>query len=249
MVLKVFDQRFATQLREDEKVQPYKMDIEFDYHRFVRDGGAEAFIDGLNTHDEMAEEDESWNTPQEEAYLHDCLLDLYKTGIQVYNTLKDLQGEEVPGLLAAVLVSGFDPDVLEPVTQGFPGILLQHIQGFLLTNLADYSPREIRQSICDDSVRILNLMDDRGILNKDVQTRSFIVSLDNAQRKHFKVIMIDFALCNSRADYEDDQEWSEFKAIQEEQEEAIGRVMQTRLEGSFVYRESCRYKKPASYYE
>ncbi|KAJ5714369.1 uncharacterized protein N7483_011550 [Penicillium malachiteum] len=60
--------------------------------------------------------------------------------------------------------------------------------------------------------------------------------------------MIDFALCKFREDYKDEQEWSESKAIQEE-EEAIGLIMRDKLNGGFVYQRSERYKKPASYYE
>ncbi|KAJ5378539.1 hypothetical protein N7509_011658 [Penicillium cosmopolitanum] len=60
--------------------------------------------------------------------------------------------------------------------------------------------------------------------------------------------MIDFALCSFRKDYADDTDWSEWKAMQDE-EGAIGLIMQDRLEGGFIYSRSNRYKKPAHYYE
>lgn len=246
MVLKVFDRRFATQLRNDEKLQPWTIDVEKNYHQVVRDGGAENFIAALNSEGDQPEE--PWDGPQEEAYLHDRLIDLYKTEVKVYKALKDLQGKEIPDLLATVLIPGFDPDVPEPVTRGFPGILLQCIEGFPLTEIADHAPKEIWQSVCDDAIRILHSMGDWGVLNEDVKTRSFIVSLHPTQQSGFKVTMIDFALCKFREEYKDEQEWSESKAIQEE-EEAIGRIMQDKLDGGFVYHRSYRYKKPASYFE
>lgn len=39
MVLKLFDRRFARQLRKNEKLRPWTSDIERDYHQFVLDGG------------------------------------------------------------------------------------------------------------------------------------------------------------------------------------------------------------------
>ena len=100
----------------------------------------------------------------------------------------------------------------------------------------------------DDAIRILHLMGDWGILNEDVKTRSFIVNLNPMHKSEFKVTMIDFALCKFQEEYEDEQEWSESKAIQAEGE-AIGRIMQDKLDGGIVYHRSHRYKKPASYFE
>ncbi|OQE84905.1 hypothetical protein PENNAL_c0025G02623 [Penicillium nalgiovense] len=46
----------------------------------------------------------------------------------------------------------------------------------------------------------------------------------------YKVVMIDFALCNFRKNYAVDDDWSESKAVQGE-EGAVGLIMQDRLEG------------------
>jgi hypothetical protein len=250
MVLKLFDRRFATQLRKDEKIRPWTLDIERDYHQFVLDGGAFKFITELNNNGDIAQQGETWNTSQDEAYLHDHLSDLYKTEVQVYDTLGDMQGNDVPQLLACVIMPGFSLTELDPVSQyiGVPGILLQYIEGFPLTDIADHTPRERWQSICEEAIQILHRIGDRGILNEDVKTRSFIVKKDPRAESGYKVVMIDFALCNFRKDYADDDDWSESKAIQDE-EGAVGLIMQDRLEGGFVYRRSNRYKKPAHYYE
>jgi hypothetical protein len=243
IVLKLFDRRFATQLREDENVQPWTMKIERDYHQFVLDGGASSFITELNNSSDISEQEGTWNTSQDEAYLHDHLFDLYETEIEVYNILKDMQGSDIPQLFASIMVPGFGSTATDPIRQyiGVPGILLQYIDGFPLTNLANHAPREHWQDICEDAIRIVSLIGDRGILNEDVKSRSFVVS--QAKGNTFKVVMIDFALCSFRRDYDDEEDWSVSKAAQDE-EGAIGLIMQARLNGGFVYCRSDRYKRP-----
>lgn len=161
-----------------------------------------------------------------------------------------MQGNDVPQLLACVVMPGFSLAEPEPIGRyiGVSGILLQYIEGFPLTDIADHAPRERWQSICEEAIQILHRTGDRGILNEDVNTRSFIVKKDMRAGSRYKVVMIDFALCNFRKDYADDDDWSGWKAIQDE-EGAVGLIMQDRLKGGFVYRRSNRYKKPAHYYE
>lgn len=121
-----------------------------------------------------------------------------------------------------------------------PGILLQYIEGFPLTDIEEYTPRESWQAICEDAIRVINRIGDLGILNEDVKPRSFIVREDAGNR--FKVTMIDFALCKFRQDYKDVYDWDKWKSIQDE-EGAVGYVMQRRLKGGFSYRRSARYEK------
>lgn len=250
MVLKIFDRRFATQLRKDEKLRPWTSDIESDYHQFVLDGGASQFITELNNNGDIAQQGETWNSSRDEAYLYDHLSDLYETEVRVYDTLRDMQGNDIPQLLAYVTIPGCSLAEMQPASQyiDVSGILLEYIEGFPLTDIADHTPRECWQSICEEAIQILHRMGDHGILNEDVKTRSFIVKKDTRAESRYKVVMIDFALCNFRKDYADNVDWSEAKAIQDE-EGAVGLIMQDRLEGGFVYRRYNRYKKPADYYE
>ncbi|KAE8415951.1 hypothetical protein BDV36DRAFT_310589 [Aspergillus pseudocaelatus] len=199
LVLKLFDRRFAVQLRKDHKVNPWTSDIERQYHDFVLDGCASEFIIKLNTDSKMAEDEgDTWNDPQNEPYLHDHMQDLYETEVELYQTLKDIQGKDIPQLFACLIVSSSSSSQEFSVNKyiDVPGVLLQYIDGFLLTDMAAHAPREVWQSVCDDAIQIVNLIGDRGILNGDVKTRNFIVQ-ENPGRK-FKVFMIDFALCNFR---------------------------------------------------
>ncbi|CAG8410346.1 unnamed protein product [Penicillium salamii] len=246
VVLKLFDRRFATQLREDDKVRPWTPEIERAYHQFVIDGGASHFIADLNNDDDIAQQSETWNSSQDEAYLYDTVSDLYQTEIEVYDALENMQGDDVPRLLAYVTIPGVKLTKTEPERRYIEvsGILLQYVEGFPLTDLADHTPREVWQSTCEKAIRILHRMSDHGILNEDVKTRSFIVRKDGSAEDGYKVFMIDFAVCNFRKDYADDVEWNEEKAIQDE-EGAVGLFMQVRLKGGFVFRPSDRYKKSA----
>ena len=244
MVLKLFDRRFATQLRRDEKVNPWTPVIERQYHHFILDGSASGFMTKLNSNNQMAEkEGHSWNDAQNEACLHDHMQNFYKTEVEVYDTLKDIQGEKVSRLCACVAFPSSSSTEELPLDRNyldFPGILMQYIEGFPLTDVASHAPRETWQSLCEDAIQIVNLIGDRGVLNEDVKTRSFIVSEDPENK--FKVFMIDFALCNFRREYEDEEDWRGWKAAEDE-EGAVGYVMQRYLKGGFVYHQSAVYNK------
>ncbi|KAE8336396.1 hypothetical protein BDV24DRAFT_168326 [Aspergillus arachidicola] len=91
LVLKLFDRRFAARLRKDHKLNLWTPEIELQYHDFILDGSASEFITRLNTDSKMAEEEgDTWNDPQNEAYLHDHMQDLCGTEVEAYQTLKDI---------------------------------------------------------------------------------------------------------------------------------------------------------------
>ncbi|RAQ47418.1 hypothetical protein AFGD_008750 [Aspergillus flavus] len=226
LVLKLFNRRFAAQLRKDDKLNPWTPETERQYHDFILDGSASEFITRRNTNGKMAEEEgHTWNDPQNEAYLHDHMQDLYETEVEAYHTLKDIQGKDIPQLFACLTVpsssSSQEPSVNKYID----------VSGVLY---------KVWQSVCNEAIQIVNRIGDRGILNEDVKTRNFIAQ-ENPGRK-FKVFMIDSASCNFRSEYEDETDWWKWKAIQDE-EGAVGYVMQEYLHGGFVYRRSARYKQ------
>lgn len=129
---------------------------------------------------------------------------------------------------------------------GIPGILLQYIEGFLLTDIETCAPRDSWQSICEDAIRIINLAGDRGILNRDVKTRNFVVQIH--PQNQFHIFMIDFAVCEFREQYPNEAEWERWKS-EEDEEGAVGCVMQRNLQGGFVYHRSARSNALASKYQ
>lgn len=243
MVLKLFDRRFVAELRKKERIGPWTTGIEQQYYHFVINGSASNFITKLNSNSEMAEEDgDTWNVPENEAYFHDYMTDLYKREVEVYNTLKDIQGCAIPQLFVCLTVPSSSSSPAESVNKyiEIPGILLQYIDGFPLSDIAAHAPMATWQTICDDAIQIVNLMSHRGILNKNVTTWSFIVH--KSPENILQVFMKDFALCNFRREFEDEEDWREWKANQDE-EGAVGYVMQKYLKGGFVYQRSALYEK------
>ena len=55
-VLKLFDRRFASQLREEAEAEPWTMGFEARYHRFIQNGSAADFITTLEE-DPMSEDE------------------------------------------------------------------------------------------------------------------------------------------------------------------------------------------------
>lgn len=244
MVLKLFDRRFATELRQNDEMSPWTSDVEQNYHQFILDGDAAKLIAELTADRDLPGRNfHTWNSSQEETYLHDYMQGLYETETQAYTTLTDMQGNDIPRLFSCVTMPSSTPAQNSLLSEyiDIPGILLQYIEGFPLTDIAIYAPRGSWQSICEDAIRIVNLVGDRGILNEDVKTRSFVVQ-SRPEKGQFHVFMIDFALCNFREDYPDETEWEKCKARQDE-EGAVGFVMQKTLQGRFMYHRSARYRK------
>ncbi|GAB1200716.1 hypothetical protein BDV32DRAFT_122643 [Aspergillus pseudonomiae] len=56
MVLKLYDRRFATGFREDQKSNPWTPDIEQQYQQFVLNGDASNFVARLDNDDGFVEE-------------------------------------------------------------------------------------------------------------------------------------------------------------------------------------------------
>ncbi|ODM17924.1 hypothetical protein SI65_06712 [Aspergillus cristatus] len=103
VVLKLFDQRFASDARLWEKAGPWTLDIEEQYHQFIRDGGASEFLSQFKSDDNAIVEEEETDeverefaVPQKEASLHDYMQSLYRREVEVYNALQDRQGEDIP---------------------------------------------------------------------------------------------------------------------------------------------------------
>lgn len=236
-VLKLFDRRFASQLREEAEAEPWTMESEAQYHRFIQNGGAAEFITSLE--EDSMSEDEEGDMVKNEAYLHHEMHRLYKTEREVYSTLKDLQGKRIPRLLHALTFPAFSTSyaaskLINKYT-AIPGIILQHIDGFTLSELSVYAPKSNWQSICDQAIRTISQIALKGVLNADVKTRNIIVSKD--QQGRFRLFVIDFGTCHFRRECESDREWWAWKAGEDE-EGAVGYVMQRMLNGGFVYRRS-----------
>lgn len=189
-VLKLYDRIHASQLRDDEEL-PWDPKTESEYRQFVSDGRATKFFDHCEAKSAVDEywadeERDEWTKVEHEAYLQFWCRKTCNTERTVYDLLRDLQGKHVPTVFARPCIR----DTSDPVSgsaSGYldrPGLLLEYIQGFPLTDLASRQPREDWQGLCEEAILILHLISQKGICNKDVRTRSFILRPNKRAGSH-----------------------------------------------------------------
>jgi hypothetical protein len=231
--LKLFDRRFADQLREDYGIGPWTKDTEEAYIRSIQSGAIRRFLHDLhNVEDFLEDTGEDWDNAQNEAFLADELLKLYKAETATYNALHNHQGHLVPRLLAAVDLNLTPSNVEEPSQREdldlfhVKGILLEYVEGFSLSDIHDRCPRSAWQDIVGQAIAIVNVLGDQNILNQDVRPENFMVSAKKDDK--YQVYMIDFGQCRLRRKDESESEWGRAKFNQDE-EGAVGLVMKKML--------------------
>ena len=247
--LKLFDRRFADQLRDDNTIEPWEKDMEESYIEFVQSGEVLDFLDNLrHVKDFQEDTEDDWDEGQEEACLTYKMLELYTTEVGIYNELRRYQGSRIPRLYAAVNLDLTPPNVQGEVSRPeelfqVKGILLQYIEGFSLSDLPDRAPQSSWQNIVDQALSIVHVLGDNNILNKDVRPGNFMVSPKGDGE--YQVFMIDFALCRFRGEGESDFNWGRAKYSMDE-EGRVGQVMKGRL-GEHGF--ELNYKKSMRYFE
>jgi hypothetical protein len=121
--------------------------------------------------------------------------------------LHDLQGIHVPKLYEKVTLGS--PDNGDGSANPYlscPGIIMQYIEGFPLTDIATELPSERWQWVCDTAIKIIHRIQDHGISNTDVNTRSFIVC-PTTEREDERIFMTDFGNCFFRDQVSDETEF------------------------------------------
>ncbi|KAL6241042.1 hypothetical protein RBB50_011945 [Rhinocladiella similis] len=241
ILLKLYDRRFVASYRETFGIDPWTPQVETQYQQFVRCGNASStFVERLRSDtDFLDREGETWDVAQNEAFLDHEMWSLYETETEVYRRAHSLQGRDIPRLLHHVSLAS--PSDATPPGFKCPGILLEFIPGFSLADMAGNASNEHWQHIGEEAIRIVHAIGNLGVLNKDVQRRNFIVNWDQLTNK-FKVLMIDFALATFRDRVKSETEWRKLKAIQDE-EGAIGYVLQGKHYPDFIYRRSEEYSQ------
>ncbi|KAL8916615.1 MAG: hypothetical protein Q9172_006230, partial [Xanthocarpia lactea] len=234
-ILKLFDWRYATQLRQDNEVDPWTPDHEDKYRAFVEDGGAAKFISYLEDDDDT-DDGQLWDTAENETYLFDHCRDLHSCEVEAYSHLRDLQGKNIPQFFADVSFYAFS---IQNALFEVRGILLELIPGYSLADLAEYAHPSSWQRICDEAVCTINLISDHGVLNEDVKPRNVLIRTQGKDSED-EVVVIDFAQCRFREMDQSEASWIHEK-WEEDEEGAIGYVMAHKLKGAVRYRPSHRF--------
>jgi hypothetical protein len=265
-ILKLYDRRFATSVRESAAfVTPWTPDLEMQYQEFVDCGDAgelfsywdaeilcdrEWFAASMPNH-------EKWRPEKWEAHLQWKSREMYDKEKKSYERMIDLQGQQVPKMLGHVVLNIQKDDInastcthtedlddedqyARPVRE-IPGLLLELVHGFHLTQLNKHLPPSDWPSTIDTAIATLHRIQDCQILNSDVNTRSFIVDPIS-----HKVKMIDFGNVWFREDFTTEREWQEWQTSVDE-EGAVAMVMQNRLKRvtgrAIGYRQSERTRR------
>ncbi|KAF9772125.1 hypothetical protein IL306_010183 [Fusarium sp. DS 682] len=228
--LKMFDRRFAEQIRKDNGIDTWSEDIEQEFLRGLSSGKVDEFLEKLRTVPQFQQDtEEDWDTAENEAYLAAELRNCFNSEIATYARLHEYQGKLIPRFLASVTLDTPQPDVVLSQQQQElykqKGILLQYLHGFSLSTMVQNAPKASWQRIVDQAIQIVHVLSDHDILNADVRPDNFIIVPEDDE---YKVFMIDFGQCRFRRQDESDLEWGRAKWTQDE-EGAVGAVMASRL--------------------
>lgn len=230
--LKLFDRRYASQLRQDNGIIPWVEDIEDAYLDFIKSSKAEEFLQRLRTDDKFKEAtEEEWDVAENEAFLAHELIGLYTAETATYARLHNYQNKLIPRLLAPVSldIASLGADSVAGMSVELyqvKGILLEYLPGFTLSTLEKHAPQSCWQKIVDQAINIVHILGDNNILNADVRPDNFIVVPNGDDQ--YQVFMIDFGQCRLRGTEESDLDWGREKWRQDE-EGAVGLVMKHKL--------------------
>ncbi|PGG99559.1 hypothetical protein AJ79_08496 [Helicocarpus griseus UAMH5409] len=146
-VLKLYDRRFASRMRQHGKATAWNPDVEHQYRQFVQSGNGPSFFKFIReTDDEDLRYDylDDWNDAQREAYLQHFCIHFYRTETEVYRRLHLVQGIDIPRLFASLWIPAISSESAAAGKEflSCPGLLVEFLHGFPLSDIADFADRE-----------------------------------------------------------------------------------------------------------
>ncbi|KAG8703266.1 hypothetical protein FRC09_004265 [Ceratobasidium sp. 395] len=211
LVLKVYDRRFAGDLREQYHLNSPTHETETRYHQYIASGRAP---EGRRAIGEEIDTFGSFEACPQELLEHLIATRIgphFDSEYAAYRRLESLQGREIPKFYGST--EFLDGQSVPGLHLSVRGILLQRIQG---TSLENMDPALFNvNNVFMDALRVVDACGDLGVLNQDVRLGNFIVKPDGA------VVMIDFAQSRLRKEDEDDLDWKRVK-WHEDKEGCVG---------------------------
>lgn len=244
MILKLYDRRFANDLRVFHDLPAPTLVSENQYRSLASNGAFKrSLAEWEAKRREEDERDEDYPPMEVEAYLAALLSSYHDNEVQVYKRLAPLQGNAIPRFLGRVC---FLDNTTQPLAINIDtsvlGILLEFIPG---EKLSDISMPTLSDEICRACVDIVNTCGDAGVLNRDVRLENFILTTSHSSAfvvpsimRSRPLVMIDFAQCRLRREDEDDQQWKQEKWSTDE-EGAVGYALQKKF--GWDYKPSWKY--------
>ena len=259
-ILKLYDRRFG----ETRERHPYTQQAEDAWRESVRSGLAENVLEDLQSFDDSIRKrrfrdvnDESYEEGEEEeceeAEDEDELkMDeinifyntrkLHKKEIRAYAALQSLQGRCVPKFINSVIYSSLDvPTDLPTVYFHIPGVLLEYIDGFPLSDLTLVIPDQplVWKTIVKSAIDVAREVNRTGVIHHDCQPRNVLVA-DRGQGT-FQPYLIDFAQCAFKADYRDTEDLDDengyvYNINRVDNHGAIAALMSLRVERDTPYK-------------
>ncbi|KAI1278341.1 hypothetical protein F5Y07DRAFT_361495 [Xylaria sp. FL0933] len=256
-VLKLYDRRFGElrkrrELDGERRPQPHTEESEAAFQDSVRSGTVARVLDRLKHADLMwdlhiynytppDEEDEETKSErvrlaEEEAEFYYKIQKRYTNEVRAYDKLKCLQGRGIPRFFKAVTLQmpSAPPDIELSYFQ-VPGILIEKIDGFNLSNLVTEMPAgppELWAEIVQKGTNLATQINRSGVLDDDSQPRNALVT--RGDDSTYQVWRIDFGEASLDSDLiyccEDEPDLFKQCATSAGNPYAIGMVMASKVE-------------------
>lgn len=203
IVVKLFDRRFATDLRDqtEHAAVPYDSDVDTAYKQSLRlhppreeedeeeedknnmsESGTDAPFESKDTDHDMPAE-----VAAERELQADCLR-LFSAEASVYARLRKLQmcaktpeclglvelGSDAQGLLTEASFGDEDRERIADYVS-VPGMLLSYVDGRPLREIGDFVPRDKWKEVIVEACEIINEIGDQDVLNDDVRLDNILV--------------------------------------------------------------------------
>lgn len=139
---------------------------------------------------------------------------MFDREVEAYNALRDLQGCEVPQLIAKVKVIEQQefPRPRTPQCLEILGLLSQYKDGFPLAVFPRHAPMKLWRPIIDRTVQVLRKFMDRGVVFESLCTENVLVKLGEVSDPGIEMCFFNLSKCKFRREFKDEREWAEFQA-------------------------------------